>query len=77
MSSASEHLFGVFTECQFENFSTENFWESAASMHSSHFVHGPVAKDRFAIDVAGGDRTEIPAIVRHRPVIPKNKIAVV
>src|SRR6266851_71990 len=43
--------------------------------YSAHLIHGPIAKDGLAVNIALIHRTEVPAVVRHRAMIAQNEIA--
>src|ERR1700733_9782913 len=44
--------------------------------HTAQLIHGPVSEYGLAVDVALIHRTEITAVVRHRPVISQHEVAI-
>src|SRR5258708_20783305 len=45
-------------------------------MKQAEFLHRPVSKDGFAVDVVAPDRAEFAAIVRHGAVVSQHEIAI-
>src|SRR5438270_10280067 len=56
---------------------TLNLENMPASVQDAQLVHGPVAEDGLAIDIAAHHRADLAAVIRHGTMVAKHKIRIV